>query len=582
MSSGRRGSWSVTAVNGVVAGTVLVLVAVLALVVKPPAPPGIAAFAPQANKPITKAPNSQSARFGSGAGACGQGQVCAGRSATPAASPGVAAVGPSASPTPYRGALPPGLQCYEWPDGSVTQTFDPQSPPCIARWDDTKGNGGATSQGVTGSQINVVLPVTNATSNWPTLQPLVDFFNTRFQFYGRKIKIVPVHSLQADQNIKGPWNDPSAQRADASQIAAAKPFATLDFTDPIPESSTLPLFLDAMARAKIISVNGGDVIPLDTASGLAKRAPYAWSYYTTTDDLMKNVATMVCRQLVGRSAVHAGDPALHAKTRKFAIYLPEDADLGGSMPGLSSMLAILDACGVHAPHVVRQHISTQNAGAEAATMQQLKAEGVTSLIFLPFGANGYAHSPLQAALNVGFEPEWVLIGWYNYNTAYMLRDPTQETSGAFGVANWNKQPQLALEPWYQAAAAVGGEKDVGILNSARPFYQEMLLLASGIQMAGPHLTPQSFAAGLHSTQFPNPGGGTAPSYQGTVGFPGTATTMVQDYTGIWLDTRTSGTTVTSSPAINEEKAFCEVAFGRRWTLDTWPGTDGYYQPGVCR
>ena len=52
MAGSRRGSWSVTAINGVVAATVLILVAVLALVVNPPAPPGIAAFAPQFLTPL--------------------------------------------------------------------------------------------------------------------------------------------------------------------------------------------------------------------------------------------------------------------------------------------------------------------------------------------------------------------------------------------------------------------------------------------------------------------------------------------------------------------------------------------------
>src|SRR5689334_4543829 len=184
----QRGRWPVVAVHGSVAATVLVLVAVLALVVKPPAPPGIAAFAPQASKPITKAPPAQSARFGTGAGQCAAGQVCTGPTTAPTTG---ATASPRESPKALRGAAPPGLQCYTWPDGTVTQTFDPQSPPCISRWDDSKGNGGATSQGVTGSTIKVVMPVASANSTWPALKPIVDFFNTRFQLYGRHIEITP-------------------------------------------------------------------------------------------------------------------------------------------------------------------------------------------------------------------------------------------------------------------------------------------------------------------------------------------------------------------------------------------------------
>src|SRR5688572_21324032 len=179
----RRSQLPVVAVNAVIAVTVLALVAVLALVVKPPAPPGIAAFAPQASKPITKAPLGQSAQSGEGAGECAEGQVCTGPSSSPSAS--ATSVLPSTGPSlpPMTRGVPSALQCYTWPSGAVTQTFDPQSPPCIATWDDRKGNGGATSPGVTATEVRVAFPMhSNASwSTWPRLQPIVDFFNTRFQ-----------------------------------------------------------------------------------------------------------------------------------------------------------------------------------------------------------------------------------------------------------------------------------------------------------------------------------------------------------------------------------------------------------------
>ena len=583
MSSGRRGSWTVTAINGAVAALVLVLVAVLALVVNPPAPPGIAAFAPQAAKAITKAPDTQSAQFGAGAGGCAAGQECAGRPSTgPSAVP---SVGPSASlpPAPLRGALPAGLQCYEWPDGSVTQTFDPQSPPCVSVWDDAKGNGGATSPGVSATEIRVALPVHSAQSTWPTLRPIVDFFNTRFQFYGRKITIVPVISQQADGNLTGEWNSPTLQKADAAQIAASKVFATLDFLDPIGESATVPVFLDAMQRAKIVSINGGEVTPFDTTAGLAKRAPYAWSFYPTIDRLLDSTAAMVCRQLVGKPATHSPDPGLRTKKRKFALILPEDQRMGGSLPGLSSLLAALDSCGVKDPKVLRHVRGNDNIPANSAAIRQLQTDGVTSVIFLPWGGNGQAHSALVQAEQMGFRPEWVVMGVYNYNTAYMLRDPPSQTAGAFGVGIWNKQPQLALEPWSQAVVAAGGEASTtGILSTGRTFYQELMLLAAGIQMAGPQLTPETFAEGLRKTEFPNPGAGTAPFFQGTVGFSGSDPVMVDDFTAFWLDTRTSGAQVSSSTALNQEKAFCMVGRGSRWLADGWPAADRFYEPGVCR
>ena len=564
------------------AGAILVLVAVLALVVNPPAPPGIAAFAPQAAKPITKAPEGQEATSGEGPGACGAGRDCAAASpeASGSAAPSPTAVA-AASPKALTGAAPPGLQCYSWPDGSVTQTFDPQSPTCIARWDDSKGNGGATSPGVTGQEIRVALPVVGTNSTWPGMKPIVDFVNSRFQFYGRKITIVPVPSQQVEQTATGEWNDPAAQRADAAAISAEKVFATFDFLDPVSQSWTLPVFLDAMAKSRIVSINGGDVTPYGTAADLRKRSPYAWSYYPTIDQVMTSSASMICRQLAGRPADHAPDPALQKTPRKLALLFPTDEKMGGPVPGLAAMQQTLAGCGFPSAKLVRWQSGTQNGPAMSAAMQELRNDGVTSLVYLPFGGSGTANSPMATAQRVGFRPEWVLVGWNNYNAAFLLKDPPSQTSGAFGIGAWNKQPQLAGEPFHQAFVAAGGDPATTNLQAARGFYQELMLLASGIQLAGPRLTPETFAEGLRTPNFPNPGAGGAPHFQGTVGFDDGDSVMVDDYTAFWLDTRTSGTDVQTSRGINQHKAMCVVELGRRWRLDAWPQRDGFYK-GQCR
>src|SRR5690349_6960974 len=131
----RPGGRAVPVVNGLLPVGLVVVLAVVALVVKPPSPPGIAEFAPQASKPISRAPLSQSARFGTDGAACTTRQSCA---------PGKDISGAAPTPVPagvVSSGVPSALQCYTWPDGSVTQTFDPQSPPCIATWDTASGNG---------------------------------------------------------------------------------------------------------------------------------------------------------------------------------------------------------------------------------------------------------------------------------------------------------------------------------------------------------------------------------------------------------------------------------------------------------
>jgi hypothetical protein len=577
----------VLAVNAAVASTVLALVAVLALVVNPPAPPGIAAFAPQASKPITKAPPGQSAQFGNGAGACAAGQVCAGISPTPSPTTSLApgATLPSAVPTVVRG-VPSALQCYTWPDGTVTQTFDPQSPPCIATWDDTKGNGGVTAPGVTGSEIRVAMPQ-NTTAAGDTLQPIVDFFNTRFQLYGRKIRLVPFNSQQATQQFSGTgFNDPAAQRADAAAVTQLKVFAATDFIDPLAGSWSLPAYRDTLTKHKIISLNGGEVPPYGTAADLVKKAPYQWTYYPALDTLMDAFATMTCRQLAGKKAQYAqgGDAVtgrLADKLRKFAVVLPAEQFIGGEMPGLAGLQRTLGGCGLGSLKVVRYDPNDGNqTSALTASFQQLKSDGVTSLVFIPFTGAQNPYSPMKAADRAQFHPEWVTVGWTKYNIDYQLNGPERQTKATFGVGTWNKMPQLELEFWYQAYQAAGGNPS-GVVLDGRALYNELLLLASGIQQAGPHLTPETFAEGLASTPFPNPGAGAAPSYQATVGFGPDDASMVDDFQQFWLDTRTSGTETTRSKNLNNHKAECYAALGRRWNRDTWPTQDSYYR-GPCR
>jgi hypothetical protein len=479
-----------------------------------------------------------------------------------------------------------GVQCFTWPDGTVTQTFDPQSPPCIANWDDRKGNGGSTSPGVTATEIRVAMPVNNSLGpSYPGLKPIVDFLNSHFQFYGRRIVIQTYVSQTANQQSTGTGlNDPSMERADASAVTQLKVFATTDFVDPISYSWSLPVYRDVLTKHKIVSVSGGEMTPYGTTAGMAAHAPYEWSYYPAIDTLLKNYVTAVCRQLVGRPASHANQSSLRTKTRKFAVMLPSDELLGGPVPGLSAMLTTLDGCGVHSPKVIRYTGKRDDTSALAADFQQLRSDGVTSILFFPFTGDSTPQSPPTVAYGIAFEPEWVLMGWNNYLTSSFLNEPTDESKGAFGVGLWNVFLPTAEEFWVQAYVAGGGDPGVvqaGSFPGGRAFYNEMLLLASGIQLAGPHLTPETFAQGLRSTTFPNPGAGRPPFRQATVGFGSGDPAMTDDYLEFWLDTTYTGAEVSHSTNVNTYRAMCQVDGARRWTEETWPATDHYYR-GTCR
>lgn len=575
MTERRRGQWGIAGLNGAVGIAVLLLVAFLALVVNPPAPPGIAAFAPQANKPIIKAPLNQASSTGEGEGACAEGVVCDIK----------AAATTTTIPKLLKTGVPSSLQCYKWPDGTVTQTFDPQSPPCIAGWDDAKGNGGETSPGVSGTEIRVAFPKTSdSNSTYPHLQPIVDFLNTRYQFYGRKIRLVPYVSQQASNQVAAQsLNDPQMQRADASQVTQLKVFAAMDFVDPLHYSWSLPAYRSVLTKNKIVSIAGGEVAPYGTNADLAANAPYEWSTQSTLDTLMNNMATIICRQLAGKPATHANDPELKGKTRKFAILVPVDQDLGGSMPGLPQMINTMTGCGLPSPKVVHYAVERDQIAPMSAALTDLKNDGVTSVMFVPLvGAANNAH-PIQIADRVDFRPEWVTLGWNSYLTASLLNAPASENAGIFGIGFWNKMPPLDQEMWVRIYKAAGGDMAPvygGSIYNGRSVYAELMMLAAGIQAAGPRLTPETFGAGLQSIKFGNPGAAGPPFWQATVGFGPGDTVMMNDFQQFWLNPAgMTGTEVGTSTNVNTARAFCYVTQGRRWLLETWPGTDGYYTNG---
>src|SRR5690606_28940434 len=102
------------------------------------------------------------------------------------------------------------------PDRAEQVPGDPYSPPCIAFAGD---NGGATAKGVTADPIRVSFRVLSekgcqqtlaqlagaSLSDSPdavvrTVQALADYFNQRFQFYGRKIELVTYNGKGSNTN----------------------------------------------------------------------------------------------------------------------------------------------------------------------------------------------------------------------------------------------------------------------------------------------------------------------------------------------------------------------------------------------
>jgi len=532
--------------NGVIAAVLVAALAGVALVVNPPAPPGISEFAPKATKPISKAPAGQGSSGGQGPGACAGTASCP-PSGGPSASPGSAGV-----PTPKRSGVAGTRQCYTWPDGSVTQTFDPQSPPCIAIWDSAGGNGGRTATGVTGAEIRVVVPSIGGTIT-AVQRATVDFFNTSFMLYDRRIRLVP---LDVSEVYAGPQGEPtpSGMRAAARKVIALKPFATVaDVVDSA-------VFVDEVTSARVMAVTSS--VNETTSELQARRAPYLWGYQQGLDVVQRNLASLACSALVGRKARHGGVD-VSDMIRRFAVVLDDD-DTFDTSP-LTDGLA---GCGSPAK-VVRINPTVPGDPATTQAFLQLKTDDYTSLITY---ATGWSTIQAPFATNAGYTPEWVLVGFGEQEAEGTFDDQQHQLANAFGLGTWNKRVNWADEPWFRAASAMGHQPTS--LEASPSFYHSLLVLASGIQMAGPRLRPQSFAAGLQSTTFANPGAGAAPAWQAGVGF-GEGFSMVRDIALVWWNqtARDYAGSPNGKPGGAQGGGWCYLGNGRRFTEGTWPKSD---------
>ena len=546
---------------GAVALGVLAAVAAFALVVSPPEPPAVAEFAPSAQESIDDAPLEQSSRFGRGAGGAGN---CAGDAPCDPTNAANEVAGVARTP-PSRAEVQRARvrRCVGQPP---RQTEDPQSPPCVNYFDGD--NGGATSKGVTRDEIRVAS--TDYTHEF--FQRLVDHFNTRYEFYGRKIRLVRVARITPDQR---------ATAAKADEIA--DPFAGFDYAA---GSEDVSVWQRELARRRIVTVVGD---PKYASSDDYRRlAPFAWSYSPTIEEVQRHAGRFVCTSLAGRQARFAAGAEQLAR-RKFAVFVSRQATGEVSVEVLQTLLR---GCAITDAVVYRVDQKDPETGVAATNYTRLRREGVTSIIVL---ADQFDVSPYMLNSPPGYRPEWVITGVSRHdNEANWAVSGAAHRQQIFGTWTFNKLLPPEDTPAYVAqqdlsdanrpAESTDTRTAAGL--AADPYFQSayraFLLLASGIQLAGPNLTPESFAAGLQGARFPNPNPGRPPAYQARVAFGPGDFTMTGDAAVVWW----SETAPTyGGGGLNAQGGFCYVDKGVRFDADSWRDVESDLfdaDPSSCR
>jgi len=265
---------------------------------------------------------SGSSKTSSGATTPGAPGGAAAGAADPAAAGGVASDGQGSGIAPVEGV-------QACPDRAEQIPGDPYSPPCVA-WGGGN-NGGATTKGVTGDTILVSYRVLGekgfqqtlaelagaSLSDTPqtiqnTITAFAQYFNERFQFYGRKIEVQFYDGQGSNTNeLLGKGRDRA--EADATKVAEEiGSFADL--------SATSEPYAGALAARGVI----GFGTPYLSREWHEQRAPFAWSLATDGTRVSELAAEYGNKRLHKKPAAFAGGD-LKGKPRKFATIAPENS-----------------------------------------------------------------------------------------------------------------------------------------------------------------------------------------------------------------------------------------------------------------
>ena len=372
---------------------------------------------------------------------------------------------------------------------------DPYSPPCTTF---SGNNGGATAMGVTPTTINVAFRLTSDQSFQQTLaqlagaslkdtnadtqrtvEALVQYFNSHFQFYGRKI-VVHFYNGQGSLSNELLGTGQAQAEADALTVKSMKAFADL--------SAESEPYADALSKQGVMAF--GD--PYMSENWHTQHAPYAWSVATDGTDVATVASNYALAKLCpqGTPAAYAGGP-LKGAPRKFALLAPENSWYQESVAVGQQILA---AGGCKAD-IFTYSLDLGTMSQQAANLiAKLKAGSYTTVIcgcdpIFPVYMSGQGNQQ-------NYLPEFIITGTALTDADYTAQLWNQNFAAhAFGVSPNAPTVAYTQTIGYAAYKTVRTDEPAFFVNQ---IYAQIDQMAIGIQMAGPDLTPMTYQQGMYN------------------------------------------------------------------------------------
>lgn len=366
--------------------------------------------------------------------------------------------------------------CYGKPPRQIPSVYAGE---CRGTW---KGdNGGKTYKNVFPNEVRVSVEGTSAppegrlapasannastSADTRTWQALEEYFNKHFEFYGRRMKF---YGLAAP-------SDSSASAADASAAVAADQYQVFLM------NNWIVGVCQPFVRRGLVAM----CAPTSQADSVS----YAPGFYSPFMDLDEGIgfgSEFACKALVG-SATKFGGSDVNGKPRRFG-YLGYKGSKGGINAQRFADAFARECKGE--VEVVTLNNDTDAQGAIAA-ITKFRADGVTSIIFYNELVNMLVS--MQQADNLGYTPEWVMIGAYAVDTNLIGELlPPRQAAHLFGLSTSEEWPMPnERRECFQAVREIDPSfsPSVSVCNQ---WWMQLVAQMSALQGAGPNLTPQSF------------------------------------------------------------------------------------------
>ena len=444
------------------------------------------------------------------------------------------------------------------------------APPCVEPF--TGDNGGATYAGVTADEIKIVQyiadpdldPLLTATvagagaeinpeSAKQTIANFVTLYNHLFERYGRTVVVETYTGTGAGSDLE-------AAKADAIAIAEKQPFAVIGGP-----AQASPVFAAEIASHDIVCGPGcGVALPQDIVD---QYKPYIWQAGPTPDQATDLAAEAFGKLAGPGKAELAGDDATKAKDRVYGL-LHYDTPEGDHQIVFEHFKEALAENGIDIATDVEFTLDLANAQENARTnIAKLMDAGVTTIIY--YGDPLTPSSLTREATAQNYHPEWLLGPNALMDTTIFARlTDTSQWKNGFGTALVGARGERSTNGAFQIHRWAFGEDPPN--TNANVLEPPLRTMFTGIMLAGPNLTPDTFRDGLF--RYPTSGGGpTEPqSSRGDHGvWPDEDWGGSDDTALIWFDPTATG----EDEVGNQGTGMYRYAdMGKRYTIGNLPSS----------